>query len=151
MIVYFTSIPSGRIPEDLEKLALENSGFRDLTFPPHETSRLLALVDGQERPLLRALDPDFSEFRILGYKVTRHTDESPTWHLASEPSQILVRAERALRMKLAALGCLDAYDRLVGDVREFEARVMTNRSAILQAINEATSVDDLFQRLAYLC
>jgi len=130
---------------------LECSGVSDVTLSPRDASDLLL----QTAPLTaQPLVPFEGRTRrfgpLFGASLEETLDGGLLWRLAEQQNEILFRARRLVRARLRALGKLDAFTRVWGNVKQIEAVITDRRVRILDVIAEATSAGDMIDRLSLL-
>jgi hypothetical protein len=132
---------------DVSHAYQEHSGHHDVLLTSRAMDDLIAARDSEGRPSLAA------PFELLmGAPVEIQPDGSAIWRLASQPSEVLRLALLLLRHQLRGMeGWTDAVShRLEVEVCRIEAARQHDRVAILRAIEDATSVADMQDRLAVL-
>jgi hypothetical protein len=142
-----TTIAPGELTPTLRRIFIENAGLDNPFFTSHEVDTLTQATDKAGHPLFLRNPETGRVDRIMGAALDHHRDGNATWLLKSEPHQVLLLALRELRSNLRDFDRMDLYPAYEAHVREIEAQLETNHMSLIEAVADATSVEDLDARL----
>lgn len=139
----------------LRTLYRESSGYRDETLTARTIDDIVQARTTNDHPtqpsspLLMLSDQGEPE-TIMGARVTPGSDGYYLWHLSEVKSEPLLIASRELRNSLSRFGRLDLERQYQVDIIQADALLKRDRWRLVEAVTDATSIDDLSDRLGAL-
>jgi hypothetical protein len=147
------TIAATHVPDDALAAWLESEGhvfwgYSDLRLHRRLIDRIIRLDARKEDMIIVA--PDGTPTHLLGCPLEEQADGSAIWRLSGQKDFLLERARVDLRRRLQEWRLLGEYSRLSGYIEQAAQTSIKHRRQILAAIQAASGVEDLIDRLADL-